>query len=439
MVNENWVARDLAHIWHPCTQMKDFIDCPPLVIHRAQGSYLYTDRGMLIDSISSWWCKSLGHGHPRVIDAIQQQLKQFEHVIGANSTYPNLVMLGEELATICQQQHTFFASDGSSAVEIALKLALHAHQLQGASHKKEFIALSNAYHGETLATIQVSDLAQYKKPYVQAEPRCHFLQNLPYVSSQHDPLWAQCESIWPKFEAQLHALKDTVCAILVEPILQGAGGMTCYSADFLKRLAAFAKAHNIYLIADEIMTGFGRTGEWLASDHAQVQADLICLSKGLTSGSLPLSCVVINNAIYELFYADFSTGKSFLHSHTYSCHALAVAAALATIHTIREEHLIENARALGHIMQQQLTDIAAISQKLTNIRSIGAWVAADLVEPPHPRIDVQIYQAALQRGALLRPLGKTLYWLPPLNTATETIAQLAEITLNSIEAAYHSC
>ncbi len=225
-----------------------------------------------------------------------------------------------------------------------MKLAIHAQQLQGHPEKNEFIALKNGYHGETLGTLSVSDLGLYKEPYQGVNLKCHFIDAIPYLANKEDPLWADCESHWQLVEKQLEAGREKACAIVLEPIIQGAGGMLCYSADFLKRLAGWAKEHKIYLIADEIMTGIGRTGAWLACDHAGVKADMVCLSKGLTSGSIPFSCVMIDHSIFDLFYNDnANASNSFLHSHTYSGNPLGVCAALATIRTMRAEETIKQA------------------------------------------------------------------------------------------------
>jgi adenosylmethionine-8-amino-7-oxononanoate aminotransferase len=436
MVNiEQLIAKDLQHIWHPCAQMKDFEQCPPIVIERAQGSYLYTNEGPVIDAISSWWCKSLGHGHPAVIAAIKQQMDSFEHVIGANTTHPLLAELGEQLAEITGKQHVFFASDGSSAVEIAMKLCIHAMQIKGFKNKNHFIALKNGYHGETLGTMSVSDLGLYKAPYEGFGVPCHFITPH-YVTGVADPAWEQYDTHWDTIEPELERIKEQVCGIIVEPIIQGAGGMLCYSADFLRKLALWAKKNDIYLVADEIMTGFGRAGKWLASEHASIEPDLICLSKGLTSGSIPFSCVMIDHAIFDLFYADYNAGKSFLHSHTYSGNPLAISATLATINIMKQEQIIPYAQHLGELMLRYLRDIAAQTGKLTQVRGVGAVVAANLATKEDCRIGQKIYEHALKLGALIRPIGNTLYWLPPLNTDEKTIEQLAEITLNCIKLAY---
>ena len=412
-------------------QMKDFESFPPLVVERAAGCILYTDKGPILDGISSWWCKSLGHGHPAVTAAIEDQLHRFEHVIAANTTHPLLVELAEKLAEITKNQHIFFASDGSSAVEIAMKLAIHANQIKG-NNKNEFIALKNGYHGETFGAMSVSDLGIYKEPYKSLGVNCHFIKNIPYVNNALDPLWSDCENHWQATLQTLEKIKHKVCALILEPLIQGAGGMLCYSADFLKRCATWAKENGIYLIADEIMTGMGRTGKWLACDHAEVKPDLICLSKGLTSGSLPMSCVMIDSAIYDLFYGDYDAGKSFLHSHTYSANPLAISAALATINVMTHENIPQKAQDLHPIMLRNLTQIAAVSGKLENVRGIGAVVAADFINPENRRLSNAFYQIALKNGALLRPIGNTLYWLPPLNSDRDTLEKLADITLKSV-------
>ncbi len=432
--NEQLIASDLQHIWHPCMQMKDFELCPPIIVNKAKGSYLYTNQGPLIDAQASWWCKSLGHGHPQVIAAIKKQLYQFEHVISANTTHPILVKLGEKLAKITAKQHVFFASDGSSGVEIAMKLSLHAQQLKGNAHRQEFIALENSYHGETLGTLSISDLGLYKKPYEGYGVICHFLKDIPYVLSPQDALYSDAETSWDKLLPQLEKIKSQVCAIIVEPLLQGAGGMRYYSADFLKRLHAWGQQNGIYFIADEIMTGIGRTGKWLACEHAGINPDLICLSKGLTSGSLPLSTVLIDHSIYELFYDDYEKGKSFLHSHTYSGNALALSAALATLEAMEQENTLAKVQQLEPFLLEKMQEIALLTGKLTQVRALGAMVAAELYDINFQRCDYRFYQAALKRGALLRPLAKTIYWLPPLNIDKQTIENLAEITLQSIKA-----
>lgn len=431
------ITRDLRHVWHPCSQMKQFETTPPLVVTHAEGNLIYTDQGPLIDAISSWWCKSLGHGHPTVLRAIQKQLGLFEHVIGANTTHANLVKFAELLAELTGLQHLFFASDGACAVEIAMKMALQAQQIKGYSQRKQFIALSQGYHGETLGALCVSDLGEYKAAYAHQGIECHFIPNLPYVSGADDPLWHNAEAYWQSILPMLNEWADQCCAIILEPLIQGAAGMRLYSADFLKRLGKWAQDNQILLIADEIMTGMGRCGDWLASHQAGIKPDLICLSKGLTAGTLPLSVVMVDHPIYELFYADQDPGRNFLHSHTFSGHPLAVSAALATLQVLLEENLCQRAQQLGSRMLEHMRAIARETGVLHHVRQWGAIVAAELSDHPATPAGQAIYREAISQGALLRPIGNTLYWLPPLNMDDQTLANLAEVTLNSINTVYH--
>jgi adenosylmethionine---8-amino-7-oxononanoate aminotransferase len=428
---KNLLKKDKRHIWPPCTALKPAEPIPRLIVNRAEGSWLYTNQGPVIDAISSWWCKSLGHAPKPVIKAIQKQLTQFEHVIGANATYPNIVELSEQLASITGKQHVFFASDGSCAVEIALKLVLHAMQLKDQPERKHFISLEHGYHGETIAALSVSDVSCYKKPFEGLGLGCHVLRELPYVSGEDDAIWDDCSELWPRIEAQLESFKHNSCGVILEPIVQGAGGMRVYSADFLKRLYVWTRANNMYLIADEIMTGLGRTGRWLASEHAGISPDFVCLSKGLTAGTMPLSCVLIDSEIYDLFYDN--NHEPFLHSHTYSGHALGVAAALAVIETMDNLDINAKAGELGVYMRQCFIDVADVTGALKNIRSIGGMVAGDLIAPLGVNLGPKLARAALEQGILLRPLGNTVYWLPPLTTDKYTIDELADKTQKVIQ------
>ncbi len=433
----NLIKKDLKHIWHPCSFMQDFTQYPPLVIQNAKGSYINTNKGKIIDAISSWWCKSLGHGHPNIINAIKNQLDKFEHVITANTTNEVIIELAEKLSEITGKQHVFFASDGSSAVEISLKLALQAAKIKGYNNRTKFISLKNSYHGDTFAAMSISDVGIFKQPYGNLPLDSYHINDVPYVNGKQDLTWQNCDDAWELILPKLDTIKDDIAAIIFEPIVQGSAGMLCYSPDLLRKLNDFAKKNDIYLIADEIMTGLGRTGEWLAQNHAGISADLTCLSKGLTSGSIPLSLVMIDNNIYELFYKDYNPMNAFLHSHTYGGNPLAASAALATVKIMQAENINEQAIKLGDYMLNRFNEVVTSTGKLTNIRSIGAIVAADIINPENKRLGLQIAQTAQKHGALLRPIGNCIYWLPPLNTKHSTIDELAEITHKSIEEVWH--
>lgn len=435
------VEQDLAHIWHPCSQMKDYETFPPLVIQQAKGSYLYLDDGRkLIDAVSSWWCKSLGHNHPRLKTALLNQLEQFEHVILANTCQAPLVELSNRLTTLFAHQglnKIFYAGDGSCAIEVALKMSLQARRQSGNFKKKQFIALENGYHGETFAALSISDVGLYRAPFADYLFTPTFIESIPYVSGENDPLFKDCEAHWQTFILpQLERIDTTyVTALVFEPLIQGAGGMKIYSADFLHRLASWAKARDIHLIADEILTGLGRAGSLLACEQAHITPDFVCLSKGLTSGWLAFSAVLTTDPIYDLFFDDYASGKAFLHSHTFCGNAMGASLALAVLDVLTEEKLCARANVLGAQMQAQMTAIANKTGRLHNIRQLGAVVAADLIIPggsQYQRMGYQVYQAACKRGALLRPLGNTIYWLPPLNMSEETLLELRTITEQAI-------
>ncbi len=417
-----------SNIWHPCSQMKDYEDFKPLNITKAQGSYIYHEDKPIIDAISSWWCKSLGHNHPSLQQALIKQLGILEHTILANTSNQTIELFTQKLCQLTHTDKAFFASDGSCAVEIAMKMSIHARMIQGQSAKTQFAALQNGYHGETCATLSVSDVGLFKKPYQSLLFDCTFLTDIPYVTGTQDPLWHDARQAWDQAKIQLEPVKDKLNAIIFEPLVQGAGGMLIYSQDYLFRLAQWCKANDVYLIADEIMTGIGRTGALLACEHANITPDFICLSKGITSGMLPLSICLTNNDIYALFYDDYETQKAFLHSHTHSGNTLACAVALETLNIFEHQQTFDYVNmTLAPVMQQKMFDIAQSTQKLHNIRSLGAIVATDLKHPGEPRAAYKLYQQAIKHGALMRPLGNTIYWLPPLNTDITTVNKLGEI------------
>ncbi len=416
--------------WHPCAQMKDYEIFKPLIIKSAYGSYIKLANGKkIIDAISSWWCKSLGHHHPQLKVALLRQIEQFEHVLFAHTTHETIVQLAQKLTTLSTHLNkVFYAGDGASAVEIALKMSVHARILQNQKHRHRFIALKNGYHGETIGALSVSDLALYKEPYTNMLFTPTFIEPA-YVENLDDPLWKDASQHWLKTEKILEPYTDNTTAIILEPIIQGAAGMKIYSADFLARLASWAKHHGIHIIADEIMTGIGRTGKMLACEHANIEADFVCLSKGLTSGWLPFSVVLTSDTIYQLFYDVTDRSKAFLHSHTYSGNALGASLALATLTVIENENICARAHELQAILYAHMKEIADKTNVLCNVRAIGAIVAADFIFGHNEQYNQRLAQKAVEMGALIRPIGSTLYWLPPLNISLQTLTDLKNITL----------
>ena len=435
MAHTRLQQRDQDVNWHPCSQMKDYESFKPLVIKKAYDCYLELNNGQkIIDAISSWWCKSLGHAHPELKKALQRQAEEFEHVIFANTTNQTIIQLSEKLMGLTKNCKKVFyvGGDGSSAIETALKMSLHARIIQDDKARNQFIALKNSYHGETVGAMSVSDLGLYRKPYEKLLFDSIFIEPL-YVSGTDDPQWDDALSHWKAIEKKLLPYRNTATAVIIEPIVQGAGGMKVYSRDFLSRLADWASENNIHIIADEIMTGIGRCGKMLATEYATIQPDFVCLSKGLTSGFIPFSVVLTTNKIYELFYDDYETGKSFLHSHTYSGNALGAAVALKTIEIIEEKQYCEKAILLQKKMRDAFLRMADQTQCLTHIRGIGAIIAADLISAnTTKRSGFEFYKKAVALGALIRPLGNTVYWLPPLTISDTTLQELEYITTKAI-------
>lgn len=438
------ITRDLRHVWHPCSQMKDYETFPPVEIVGAEGSLLHTrDGGTLIDATSSWWCKTLGHGHPRLRDALVRQTARFEHVIGANTVNEALVGLSEQLAGLCPPlDKVFYAGDGSSAVEIALKMSLHAQRIRGQEARTRFLSLENGYHGESGLSLAVSDLGLYRAPYAAVLPEPVILRSLPYVSGPADPAWDDAGGVWPALEKALAVHADTAAALIVEPVLQGAGGMRVYSPDLLRRLREWTTRNGVLFVVDEIMTGFWRTGKMLAVDHAGIAPDLLCLSKGLTAGWLSFSATLVHPAVHDLFYADYGQGRDFLHSNTYAGNALGAAVAREALSLYSAPGFGEEVAALAAALTARWEQVATVTGALRDTRAVGGLVAADLVTGPVKgpeggplRAGRAVFREAVARGALLRPLGDTLYWLPPLNTSVDDLDRLAEVTAAAIRAA----
>ncbi|AJC48976.1 adenosylmethionine--8-amino-7-oxononanoate transaminase [Allofrancisella guangzhouensis] len=420
-----------TNIWHPCTQMKDFERNPPLEVIKTQGRYIYTkDNRKLFDATSSWWCKSLGHKHPSIISKLKDQLDKYEHTIFANTTNDEINTFSQKICKLTNMDKTLYASDGSCAVEIALKMTTHIRKFNNQSNKFKFLCLENSYHGETLATMSVSDCSLYSEPYKALLFESFILKGIPYVTGKNDPLWNNAEAHWLESKKYLEQHKDNINALIVEPICQGAGGMLIYSKDYLNKLCKWCKENDIFIIFDEIMTGIGRLGKMFAFEYLDIQPDFLCLSKGITSGNFPFSVVLTKNEYYQMFYGDDLT-KAFLHSHTHSGNVLGAVCANAVLEIFEQEKVLENVLKLEELFLESFLEIQKEIPILKNIRNIGAVIAADL-DVSKPRFGLNVYREAIKIGALLRPLGNTIYWLPPLNSTKEEIQQLKVITKDAI-------
>jgi len=427
-MNSLMVTEDLKHIWHPCTQMKDHEQLPLIPIKSGKGVYLYDFEGnRYIDAISSWWVNIFGHANPRINEQIKVQLDRLEHVILAGFTHEPAVTLAKKLVDITPDglEKLFFADNGSSAVEVSLKMSYHYHRNRG-ENRSLFLSLSNSYHGETLGALSVGDVALYKETYAPLLIEC--IQT-PVPKDQGEESAAKALK---ELANILEAKGSKIAALIVEPLIQGAGGMHMYHPDYLKGARALTQQYGVHLIADEIMTGFGRTGSMFGCEQAEITPDMMCLSKGLTGGYLPLSVVMTTDEIYSAFYCDYSKQKAFLHSHSYTGNPLACSAALATLEIFETENILEANRKKSEYIAQKLKKFTAL-ENIAQVRQTGMVAAIELRGyDPQDRIGLKVYQYALDHGVLLRPLGHVIYFMPPYIISYDEIDMMIETAYDAI-------
>ena len=457
----DWQKEDLKYIWHPCSQMKDYETLPPIVIERGEGINLYDINGKCYkDVISSWWCNLLGHCNPRINEAVKKQIDKLEHVIFANFSHKTVIELCQELIKVLPKGlcKFNFADNGSSSIEMALKMSFQYHYQTGNRQKKRFMALSDAYHGETLAALAMGGVDLYSELYkpilmdvirIQAPDcfRCpwgkkcqgHYeLVDTPPQSSPHGKCRDNCTcECFEKAEKTFEKYGNEACAMLVEPLLQGSAGMKVYPALYLIKLRTLCDKYNVHLIADEIATGYGRTGKMFACNHAEISPDIICLSKGLTGGYMPMAIAVTTQEIYDAFYDDYLKGKAFMHSHTYAGNPLACSAAVEVLKILREEKIIEKAQKKAEYFNQIIREKFLPLKNVGEIRSIGLINAIELVKDKNSkepldytkRTGYQIYKKALEKGVILRPLGDVIYFNPPLIIDEEDMDFVTDVAL----------
>ena len=447
MANNQQIARrDLAVLWHPCTQMKDHEQLPLIPIKSGQGVWLEDfDGNRYLDAISSWWVNLFGHCNPVINQALKDQLDSLEHVILGGFTHEAAVALAEKLVEITPPglDKCFYADNGSSAIEIALKMSFHYWRNLGQRQKTKFITLENSYHGETLGALAVGDVALYKETYAP------LLMEVVTVPSP-DCYYREAGESWRDYsirrfadmEMTLARHADEVCAVIVEPLVQCAGGMRMYDPVYLKLLREACDRYGVHLIADEIAVGFGRTGTLFACEQAGISPDFLCLSKGLTGGYLPLSAVLTRNKVYDAFYDDYQKLTAFLHSHSYTGNALGCRAALATIGIFQSRDVLGRNRQLAAAMAkaaERFKDHPHVGE----VRQTGMIVAIELVKDkqnrePYPwqqRRGLKVYQYALSRGVLLRPLGNVIYFMPPYVIEEQEIELMVEVAWKGIQLA----
>ena len=445
-MTDDFIKRDLSVVWHPCTQMKDHESLPMIPIRSGQGVWLEDMEGnRYIDAISSWWVNLFGHCHPAISAAIKEQLDRLEHVLLAGFTHEPVLRLSERLIEIVPPGLTrcFYAENGSSAIEIAMKMSFHYWLNCGKPEKKKFISLENSYHGETLGALSVGNVPLYRKTYAPLlletitapSPDCFFRE--PGES------WEQHSSrIFEEMDRLLSVHADEVCAVVIEPLVQCAGNMRMYHPVYLARLREACDRYDVHLIADEIAVGFGRTGTMFACEQAAITPDILCLSKGLTAGYLPFAVTMTTEQIYQAFYDDYNNLTAFLHSHSYTGNPLGCSAALACLDLFKNENVLANNRTLSGAMQSLTADLEQ-HPHVAEVRQYGMILAIELIQDKKNRIPFPwqerrgliVYRHALANGILLRPLGTVVYLMPPYIITLEQLEKIVSVAREGIDLA----
>ena len=445
--NEAWLARSQAAVWHPCTQMRHHAQtgspaCLPLApIARGSGAWLYDfDGRRYLDGISSWWTNLFGHANPRINAALREQLETLEHVMLAGFTHQPVVELSERLSTLTGGSlgHAFYASDGASATEIALKMSFHYWRNVGRAEKSEFLCLAGSYHGETVGALAVTDVAIFKDAYAPLVRAATVVPSPDFRLAEPGESPADvARRAAAALEAHLERHGENTAALIVEPLVQGAAGMAMYDPEYLRLARALCDCHEVHLICDEIAVGCGRTGTFFAHEQAAtegnpIRPDLMCLSKGISGGYLPLSVVLCSDTIYQAFLDD-SVARAFLHSHSYTGNPLACRAALATLDIFEEDDIVAVNRQKAAKIAAALAPLADRPQ-VRHLRQRGMIAAFD-VETDDPYFSRKFYRAALEREALIRPIGNTVYLMPPYVVSDDEIAHLGNALDGALSAA----
>ena len=433
------LEKDRKYIWHPYTQMKDYEKEYPVLIEKGEGCRLYDHEGnVYYDTISSWWCNVHGHNHPYIQSAIKKQLSELDHVLFAGFTHKNAILLAESLVQ-CSPENlskVFYSDNGSTSCEVALKMSFQFWKNKGQGKKEKFIGLENGYHGDTVGAMSVGGISIFHQIFAPLlfpafkipSPYCY---RCPCAKKRET---CAIECVDP-LEELLKEHNNEIAGIILEPLMQGSGGFIIYPVEYLKRVSELADAYNIHLIVDEVATGFGRTGKMFAVEHADVKPDFMCLSKGITNGTLPLAATLTTDEIYDAFYADYTRNMTFYHGHTYTANPLSTAAGFASLELFKKEKTLENAEAriaTFHRVIQKFREIPIVG----DVRYIGMVAAFELVrnrQTKEPfsfedRIGFAVYKKGLKNGLLLRPLGNVIYLFLPLCVTEEELMDITDRT-----------
>ena len=431
MNNSSLIQRSMQHVWHPCTQMKRHETLPLVPIARAEGVWLYDFEGRCyLDGVSSWWVNLFGHGHPHIKAALVAQLDQLDHVMLAGFTHEPVVALSEKLGQLTGLGHAFYASDGASATEISLKMSAHYWRNTGRPEKCRFVGVAGGYHGETVGALAVTDIALFREAYA---PLVRLAATVPSPDARAALPDESAADVATRaadaLEAWLQQHHASTAALILEPLVQCAAGMAMHDASYLQRARALCSRYEVHLVVDEIATGFGRTGTMFAHQQASIRPDFICLSKGLTGGTLPLSAVLTTDTVYQAFYDD-DVARGFLHSHSYTGNPLACRAALATLELFEQHDVLARNLTLARTITDAFAPLTAHA-RIKNARQLGMIWAWD-VNTDLPDFSSRFHQHAMAHGVLLRPIGNTIYAMPPYVMDEDTAEHLARGALAAL-------
>jgi adenosylmethionine-8-amino-7-oxononanoate aminotransferase len=434
MTNTELLARSLNAVWHPCTQMKQHESLPLVPIARGEGCWLHDfDGRRYLDAVSSWWVNLFGHCNSRINAALIDQLGRLEHVMLAGFTHRPVIELSERLSALTGGAlgHCFYASDGASATEIALKMSHHFWRNSGRPQKDRFVSLAGSYHGETIGALGVTDVALFRDAY---RPLLHNGETVPSPDARRALPGQSAADVAldaaSALEQHLERHADVTAALIVEPLVQCASGMVMYDPEYLRLARALCDRYGVHLIADEIAVGCGRTGSFFAHQQAGIRPDFLCLSKGISGGYLPLSITLTTDAVYRAFYDD-SVRRGFLHSHSYTGNALACRAALATLDIFEQDDVIVGNRARAGLLAGLCAPLAA-DPRIMHLRQRGMIVAFDVLTDD-PGFARALFAAGLERELLLRPIGNTVYFMPPYVISDQECALLVTRTREALD------
>lgn len=443
---EEWIEKDLKYVWHPDTQMKQYEDkdFKPTLIERGEGIYLYDiDGNKYIDAVSSWWVNTLGHSNSKLNSVLTRQAQKIEHVLLADFTHIPAIELAEKLVKLAGEPFSkvFYSDDGSTAVEVALKMAYQYWYQKGKPEKKYFVSMTDSYHGDTLGSVSVGGIDIYKKifnPLVfeTLKVRAPYCYRCP-ENKVRDCCRIDCIKDVEKLFKTRH---NEIAAMIVEPLVQGAAGMRMYPASYLTKLRELCNEYDILLIDDEVAMAFGRTGKYFAFEHACIKPDIFCVAKGITAGYIPLAATITTDKIYDAFYDDFSSLKTFYHGHSFTGNPVACAVAVENLKIMEQEHVIDNLQSKIEKLKQCLKKFTTL-EHVGDVRQTGMIGAVEMVKnkitkEPYPfeeRTGHRVFKEALKNGALLRPIGNVIYFMPPYVIKNEEIEKLTEIAYNAIK------